>query len=252
MDPFKFTTIGHRRHGLCSPLSEQRLSQLIDVIGLTSPRVLDLCGGKGEFAIAVIARLGGTAEVVDKNPNFLAAANKQAGGRLADGALTTVTADAQDYADAHDADGAQGFDLVMCIGARPFGSREDNLAALGKFVRPGGLLLVGEGYYRTPPEPAFLKFLGESHAEGEVDFKWLLGAAAPLGLIPLYTLAATIAEMDHYDGLYRAEIERYIAENPNDPDSALMAERIRSWRDAYYRWGRDAMGFGYYLFMTPA
>jgi hypothetical protein len=30
-----------------------------------------------------------------------------------------------------------------------------------------------------------------------------------------------------------------------------MLERIRRWRDAYLRWGRDTLGFGVYLFHRP-
>ena len=31
-----------------------------------------------------------------------------------------------------------------------------------------------------------------------------------------------------------------------------MLERIRRWRDAYLRWGRDTLGFAVYLFSRPA
>ena len=30
-----------------------------------------------------------------------------------------------------------------------------------------------------------------------------------------------------------------------------MLERIRKWRDAYLRWGRDTLGFAVYLFYRP-
>ena len=30
-----------------------------------------------------------------------------------------------------------------------------------------------------------------------------------------------------------------------------MLERIRKWRDAYMRWGRDTLGFANYLFYRP-
>jgi hypothetical protein len=30
-----------------------------------------------------------------------------------------------------------------------------------------------------------------------------------------------------------------------------MLKRIRRWRDAYLRWGRDTLGFAVYLFYRP-
>ena len=46
-------------------------------------------------------------------------------------------------------------------------------------------------------------------------------------------------------------IERYAGEQPDDPDVPAMLKRIRRWRDAYLRWGRDTLGFAVYLFHRP-
>jgi hypothetical protein len=47
-------------------------------------------------------------------------------------------------------------------------------------------------------------------------------------------------------------MERYLDANPDDPDSGAMALRIRAWHDAYLRWGRDTLGFGFYVLLKPA
>ena len=41
------------------------------------------------------------------------------------------------------------------------------------------------------------------------------------------------------------------ASSRTTPMSAAMLERIRRWRDAYLRWGRDTLGFAVYLFYRP-
>ena len=41
------------------------------------------------------------------------------------------------------------------------------------------------------------------------------------------------------------------ASSPTIPDVPAMLERIRRWRDAYLRWGRDTLGFAVYLFYRP-
>lgn len=55
----------------------------------------------------------------------------------------------------------------------------------------------------------------------------------------------------HYEGLYCLSMESFVRDHPQDPDAAPFRERIRAWRDAYRRWGRDTLGFGYYLFCKP-
>ena len=36
-----------------------------------------------------------------------------------------------------------------------------------------------------------------------------------------------------------------------NPIAPALLERIRRWRAAYLRWGRDTLGFGTYLFHRP-
>jgi hypothetical protein len=69
-----------------------------------------------------------------------------------------------------------------------------------------------------------------------------------MGFVPVFTAVSGDAEWDAYEGLYHRTVEDYVAAHPEDPDAPVMAERIRRWREAYLRWGRDTLGFGLYLF----
>ena len=59
-------------------------------------------------------------------------------------------------------------------------------------------------------------------------------------------------EWDEYEGLYCSAVERHVDAHPDDSDNAAMAERIRRWHDAYLRWGRATLGFGYYFLLKPS
>lgn len=241
-EPFKFTTIGHRRHRLCSPLAEQRLELLVDAIDLApGARTLDLAGGKGELSIRLAERYGSSGVVVERNPAYVDAGREAAQQRVA-GRV------AFERGDASEVELDASFDFVACVGARPFGNRERTLAALAGRTRPGGEVLVGEGYYRREPPAEFLETIGDSPEEGAVRFEDHLELGRGMGLTPLYTLASTMEEFDHYDGLYRASLLRYAAEHPDDPDAPAIAARTRAWHDLYYRWGRELWGFGWYLY----
>ena len=72
------------------------------------------------------------------------------------------------------------------------------------------------------------------------------------GLVPLYSRVSSDDEWDHYEGLYARAVERHLAAHPGDPDHTAMRDKIRGWREAYLEWGRETLGFGYYLFRTRA
>lgn len=143
------------------------------------------------------------------------------------------------------------FAAGMCIGStHAIGDYRDTLRGLMKAVRPGGHLLVGEGYWRCDPAPEYLAALGTVKSEFQ-SHAGNISTGAREGLVPLYSCTSSEEEWDHYEGLYLRAVERYAAAHPEDPDSPAMQGHIRRWRDNYLRWGRDTLGFGLYLFMKP-
>lgn len=231
---------------LCSPIAEHRLRTFIDVFPLPEdPRVLDLCCGKAEILIQLLRRHGGEGLGVDVNPAFIDDAAAAAGTRLTAGGLSLRVQDATEFTT------ETPFDLVMCVGARPFGDRASTLRRLATMVRPGGMVLIGEGYWRTTPDPEYAEFLNESPEEGEVRFGHHITIAEAEGLRCLHTMATLPDELDDYDRAYAANVEAFIEAHPDDPDVEAMKTRIRPWRDAFRRWGKETMGFGWYLYRVP-
>jgi hypothetical protein len=56
-------------------------------------------------------------------------------------------------------------------------------------------------------------------------------------------------EWDHFEGSFAAK--RYRLAHALESSEARNAaiERARRWHSAYMRWGRDTMGFGFYVFL---
>ena len=75
--------------------------------------------------------------------------------------------------------------------------------------------------------------------------------AVRAGFQVLYTTTANADEWDEYEGLYCRAKLRWAAANPRDPDAATIAADAQRWHDAYLRWGRQTLGFGYYLLRRP-
>ena len=247
MNQTRFSTIAHRDHLFCSPLSSYRAEELIGVFDLpTDPRVVDVGCGKGELLLRLVDRKRGQGTGIDPNREFLDVARANTLARGLQNQVTWIEARATDVTL-----DPVSFDAALCVGAlHAYGRFADALAALSALVKPGGLLLVGEGYWKRVPATEYLAFLGASEGDhnshaGNVD------AGVHTGLVPLYSCTSNDDEWDRYEGLYARAMERFITDQPQDPEAAAFRERIRAWREMYLRFGRETLGFGYYLFRRP-
>lgn len=245
-DPYKFTTIGHADHVHCSPLSAGKAAWLVGLLGLgPQARILDIGCGKGALLLEAVQRYGCRGVGVDPNPHFMSEARRRADE---DGVLAHLTLHQGPLAEAEaTAAFQQPFDAVFCLGAsQAVGRYRDLLAYAHSRLRPGGRLLVGDGYWKRAPSPDYLAILGAApeelatHAEN-------LAAGLASGYRVLATATASDDEWDVYEGLYCRARTRHALEHPDDPDATELLETSQRGHQAYLRWGRDTLGFGYYL-----
>lgn len=107
--------------------------------GRAEPRVLDVGGGSGAWAVA-LARLGCTVTVVDNSPNALAALHRRAREAGVDHLVTPVQGDADALADVAPAGGA---DLVLGHGLLEVVDDAGHaVRALAAATAPGGAVSV--------------------------------------------------------------------------------------------------------------
>lgn len=206
---------------------------------------LDLGTGKGSLPIRLAHRRAVAALGVDRNPWFIAdgvAAVERA--RLTDVVQLRVGDAATAALEMLDA----SLDLAACVGASGiFGGRRETVTALARLVRPGGLVVLGEGYWRLEPEPAWLDEFDIGPDE-MTDVAGTVAEGAELGLEPLEPLLASVPEWDAYEEHYAGSVERWAGDHPDDPEREPFLERAASFRATYARWRRDAMGFGLFTF----
>jgi len=247
MNPYKFSAIAHREHDYCNPVSAGKIERLLDLLPLDEgSRVLDLGCGRAEFALRIIERFGSTVIAVDRSSLMLDQARERAQWTGALGKLHLDDADIRDFR----AD-PETFHLTVMLGAGGIaGGMAGICHQLKAWTRSGGYILIGEGYWRTRAHPDYLAVLGTDHS-ALLDHRGNVQAGVEAGLIPMHAATASSDEWDEYEWKYCRAIERYAREQPEDPDVPAMLERIRKWRDAYLRWGRDTLGFAVYLFYRP-
>ena len=231
------------------PLSQPKADQLLAALDLPErAQVVDLGCGRGEFLLDVVRAhaahglgLDMDTAAIDYARRLASYANNEAQFQQVDLQKETLPASA--------------FDLAICLGStHAFASGEaaypHALQAMQATGRPGGLLLLGEGFWERTPDPDYLAFLGEpvgiyhDHTEN-------IKLGESLGLVPLYAVVSNLDEWDHVEWSHQAEIESEAAANPENTELAAQLDRRRAWMEAYFRWGRGTMGFGYYLFQKP-
>lgn len=244
MTGFKYTTIGHIGQKLCNPISEAKYERVVSLLPLSEKdRVIDIGAGKCELLIRLVECYGVEATGIDLNPSFTAEAVKLAEGRADQRRLHVVLGDAAETLSALE----PGFALGICIGStHALGGFEATLSALKRLLRPCGHILVGDCYWKKRPSPEYLAGLGGDESV-YLDLAGNVNLLIRNGFVPLWTAVASEDDWDQYEGLHTLSIEQYCVENPADPDCAALLDRARSWRDLYFQWGRDTLGFSLHL-----
>ncbi|HEX6287549.1 MAG TPA: class I SAM-dependent methyltransferase [Herpetosiphonaceae bacterium] len=246
MNRVKFSNIAHGDHIFANPVGEAKIDRVLGLLDLPQgARVLDVGCGNAELLLRLIERYDVVGVGVDPNAEALAEARRRSAGRVPANRLELHQLPVAEFAAPPGT-----FDAALCIGAtHAYGDYLHTVAALKALVRPGGALLLGEGYWKQPPAPEYLALLGATPDE-LTDHAGNVARAVAAGLIPLYSAVSSDDEWDHYEGLYCRAVERYVAAHPDDPDSAEFGDYIRRWYAGYLRWGRATLGFGLYLFQT--
>jgi SAM-dependent methyltransferase len=232
MDRADASRIAHGELRLWNPLSDAALDE---TIALLEPppggRVLDVACGRAE----VLRRVAEGFEV-------------EATGYDSDAALIESGPPGLELL-VRDTPPPGPFDVVLCIAAsHALGGFPDALGALRELVRPGGEVLVGEGYWCQPPSAEYLDALGGASADELPDYSGLMRAAEQTGLTPLHSSVASEADWDRYEWRLILNAERWAAANPEDPGAEVLRERARHARERMTMpGGRETLGFALVL-----
>lgn len=246
MEPNQFSFIGHSRQRFNNPMSEGKLDQVLSLLDLKpQARVLEIGSGHGELARRLVHQYSTELHAVENSTYALEEAKLRTTGNSPESQIQWVAEDAGAYLSTVE-DGY--YDAAICIAAcHALGGMEDTLRILSRVVRPGGSILIGEGYWRKKPDDSYLGALGSEENELlHYDSTVLLGER--FGLTPLWASVASEDDWDRFEWNYSLSIEQYCQEHPDHPDVKAMQEKIRNWRRTYLTWGRDTLGFGLFLY----
>ncbi len=242
-DPHKSVLIAYEAMGFCNPLSPATLDRALAWARLApGMRTLDLGCGNAAMSRHLAERYGLTIDALERSQAVSAIARRRLDGVKG---VTLHTAESRDFLK-----DAQPYDFIACVGASAVvpGPPEPEavMAALKPHVKPGGLVLWSDPYWKADPDPAFVAMLGpyaayKTHA-GNIE------AGEKAGLKLIYAGSSPAEEWDDCSFSMYAAAQNWLGDNPDDPQAADVRGRVEMQRMAYMTFGRDTLGFGLYLF----
>lgn len=241
MELARIFTIRERDHRIHNPFSEEKLATLGRALRLRpGMSILDLACGSAELLCTWSRDYGITGIGVDIATPFLAHARQRAAELGVADRLVFVHADASGYV----AD--PPVDLAACLGATWIGGGvAGTLALLERSVRPGGLLLVGEPFWRAdPPDEQTVR---GCFAQSKDDFADLPGLVERFGRLGYDLVEMVLSDEDSWDRYIAAQwltMRDWLDANPDDE----LAPQIRAELDEaplrHVRYTRPHLGWG--------
>lgn len=234
---FEFYGIVERFHTIQNPTSAAKLDQMIEYCGISDgQKILDIGCGKGWLLHRLAEKHSIQGVGVDRHPGFIEVARHRHSEHL-----TFHELDARSFAD-----GIGSFDVAMCIGASfAIGTFEELVPWLRRFVKPGGVMVVGDIYAKTYEltEQSARHFSG-----GKLrSFAETCDALNSDGLRLVGLLDSSADDWDRYESMHWSAAEAWLDENPEHPDREAFLRLSENEKMDHIRFDRDALGWALFV-----
>lgn len=240
---FNITESAHRIH---NPITPEKLATLGAALRLEAgTRVLDLGSGSGEMLCSWARDHGIVGTGIDMSELFTAQAKRRAVELGVADRLEFIHGDAAGYV----SDEKAG--VAACVGATWIGGGvAGTVALLERSLRDGGIILIGEPFWRRlPPTDEVAKGCLANAISDFHTLPDLLASFRQLGCDVVEMMLADQDGWDRYEAAKWLTMRRWLDANPNDELAPDVRDKLTSEPERYATYTRDCLGWGVFALM---